>query len=49
MSEVLERSQAREEKEARMRARLSAGELGLDIYGMREPLAAKGLKYEDGG
>ena len=45
---VLERSQAREEKEARMRARLSAGELGLDLYGMREPLAAKGLKYEDG-
>ena len=28
-----------------MRARLKAGELGLDIYDMRERLAAKGLKY----
>jgi 4-hydroxy-4-methyl-2-oxoglutarate aldolase len=27
------------------RARLAAGELGLDIYGMRERLAEKGLRY----
>lgn len=27
------------------RQRLAAGELGLDIYSMRESLAAKGLKY----
>jgi 4-hydroxy-4-methyl-2-oxoglutarate aldolase len=27
------------------RQRLAAGELGLDIYGMREALTAKGLKY----
>ena len=27
------------------RQRLASGELGLDIYGMREALAAKGLKY----
>lgn len=36
---------AREEKEAANRARFQAGELGLDVYGMREKLAAKGLKY----
>lgn len=44
---VLRASATREEKEARTRARLSAGELGLDIYGMREALARKGLRYED--
>ena len=42
---VVELSQAREEKEAQTRKRLQNGELGLDIYGMREKLAAKGLKY----
>ncbi len=31
--------------EAETRKRLMAGELGLDIYGMRDKLAAKGLKY----
>jgi 4-hydroxy-4-methyl-2-oxoglutarate aldolase len=36
-----QRVAAEEEK----RARLAAGELGLDIYGMRERLAAKGLRY----
>jgi 4-hydroxy-4-methyl-2-oxoglutarate aldolase len=44
-AEVLKKSQDREAKEAGVRARLKAGELGLDIYGMRERLAAKGLKY----
>ena len=33
------------QKEAAVRARLKAGELGLDIYDMRERLAEKGLKY----
>ena len=33
---VLRQSEAREAKEAETRARLQAGELGLDIYGMRE-------------
>jgi 4-hydroxy-4-methyl-2-oxoglutarate aldolase len=38
-------SAAREQKEAVNRNRLAAGELGLDIYGMREPLAKAGLRY----
>ncbi|MGH8176580.1 MAG: 4-carboxy-4-hydroxy-2-oxoadipate aldolase/oxaloacetate decarboxylase [Steroidobacter sp.] len=42
---VLEKSATREKKEAAVRARLKAGELGLDIYDMRERLASKGLKY----
>jgi 4-hydroxy-4-methyl-2-oxoglutarate aldolase len=45
--EALAASRARIEKEARTRERLAAGELGLDIYGMREALAAKSLKYID--
>ncbi|MGH8033745.1 MAG: 4-carboxy-4-hydroxy-2-oxoadipate aldolase/oxaloacetate decarboxylase, partial [Lysobacterales bacterium] len=44
---VLERARQRESNEAGKRARLRAGELGLDIYGMREGLAAKGLQYID--
>ncbi len=45
--DVLANSIAREEKEADTRARLKAGELGLDIYDMRERLAEKGLRYVD--
>jgi 4-hydroxy-4-methyl-2-oxoglutarate aldolase len=44
-AEVAQASQAREEKEAATRVRLRTGELGLDIYGMRDKLAAAGLKY----
>ena len=44
---ILKACLAREEKEAGVRARLKAGELGLDIYKMRERLAEKGLKYID--
>lgn len=44
---VLEKSTAREKKEAAVRARLKAGELGLDLYDMRERLATKGLIYRD--
>jgi len=45
--QVLKASAAREAKEAATRERLKAGELGLDIYGMRDALARKGLRYED--
>jgi 4-hydroxy-4-methyl-2-oxoglutarate aldolase len=45
VAEVLEMSNAREAKEASVRARLEAGELTLDIYSMRQKLADKGLRW----
>jgi len=44
-AEVAAAAQAREDKEAATRARLKTGELGLDLYGMRDKLKAAGLQY----
>lgn len=43
---VLAAARAREKSEEAKRARFAAGELGLDIYQMREILTEKGLRYE---
>jgi 4-hydroxy-4-methyl-2-oxoglutarate aldolase len=43
---VLDASRTREEKEAHSRTRYAAGELSLDVSGMREDLERKGLRYE---
>ncbi len=47
-ADVLASAKQREEKEAKSRRRYAAGELSLDMYGMRPRLDEKGLKYRDG-
>lgn len=44
---VAAQADARAANEVAKRARLAAGELGLDLYAMRDALAAAGLEYVD--
>jgi 4-hydroxy-4-methyl-2-oxoglutarate aldolase len=44
---ALAQSTARIAKEEQTRARLAAGELGVDFYGLREKLAELGVEYVD--
>jgi 4-hydroxy-4-methyl-2-oxoglutarate aldolase len=47
IGEALDASLARVKKEATNRGRFAAGEVGLDVYGMRDKLQARGLRYYD--
>lgn len=42
---VTDKSREREDKEAASREKLSRGELGVDIYGMRAKLKERGIRY----
>jgi 4-hydroxy-4-methyl-2-oxoglutarate aldolase len=44
---VLEAARARAGKEAAARERYASGEVSLDVSGMRERLAERGLRYQD--
>ncbi len=46
-ADVVQKSDKRLADEEEKRKRLAAGEIGLDMYGMREPLKKAGLVYVD--
>jgi len=47
VADVVAKGEKRHADEEGKRKKLAAGELGLDMYGMREPLAKAGLVYLD--
>jgi 4-hydroxy-4-methyl-2-oxoglutarate aldolase len=47
LPDVFETSRKRAQIEEQKRVRLAAGELGLDIYAMRQKLVERGLTYYD--
>jgi 4-hydroxy-4-methyl-2-oxoglutarate aldolase len=42
---ALDAARSRAAKEERNRAELAGGQLGLDLYGLRDKLAALGVEY----
>ncbi|WP_067933344.1 4-carboxy-4-hydroxy-2-oxoadipate aldolase/oxaloacetate decarboxylase [Alicyclobacillus kakegawensis] len=47
VSDVIRAADARRRREDQTRRRLAQGELGLDIYGLREKLNSLGVRYQD--
>jgi 4-hydroxy-4-methyl-2-oxoglutarate aldolase len=49
VARTLEAARARVAKEEQTREALAGGQLGLDLYGLRDKLAARGVEYVDAG
>ena len=49
VGQALAAAQARVAKEERNRKALADGQLGLDLYGLRDKLAARGVEYVTAG
>ena len=45
VSQALAAAQARMAREEQARKALASGQLGLDLYGLRDKLAARGVEY----